>query len=140
MPVFAYKALTANGSVTTGELDAADQPGADLPADMLEISEESLPAHPGAATDTRAAASLAADLHAALRERLPRPEAMKPDAYERNIAARAFDIARYLLFLGAPTGVGQVTSIRTLERQIRRMKASAYAALPTAKSSGRAQD
>lgn len=64
---------------------------------------------------------------AALRERLPRPEAMKPDAYERNIAARAFDIARYLLFLGAPTGVGQVTSIRTLERQIRRMKASAYA-------------
>jgi thymidylate synthase ThyX len=52
---------------------------------------------------------------------------MKPDAYDRNIAARAFDIARYLLFLGTPTGVGQVTSIRTLERQIRRMKASAYA-------------
>jgi type II secretory pathway component PulF len=28
MPVFAYKALTANGSVTTGELDAADRPEA----------------------------------------------------------------------------------------------------------------
>jgi thymidylate synthase ThyX len=63
----------------------------------------------------------------ALKSRLPRPGAMKPEAYERNIAARAFDIARYLLILGAPTGVGQVTSIRTLERQIRRMKASEYA-------------
>ncbi len=62
-----------------------------------------------------------------LRERLPRPEAMKEDAYGRNIAARAFDVARYLLFLGVPTGVGQVTSIRTLERQMRRLKASEYA-------------
>jgi thymidylate synthase ThyX len=57
---------------------------------------------------------------------LPRPEAMKPDAYERNLKARAFDVARYLLPFGIPTGVGQVTSIRTLERQIRRMKASPY--------------
>ena len=38
----------------------------------------------------------------------------------RNIAARAFDVARYLLFWGVPTNVGQVTSIRTLEKQIRR--------------------
>ncbi|MGE5487751.1 MAG: FAD-dependent thymidylate synthase [bacterium] len=72
-------------------------------------------------------------LHAAmverLRERLPKPEEMKPDAYERNIAARAFDVARYLLFFGIPTGVGQVTSIRTLEKQIRRLKASPYAEL-----------
>jgi hypothetical protein len=51
---------------------------------------------------------------------------MKPDAYERNIAARAFDIARYLLFFGVPTNVGQVTSIRTLEKQIRRLRASEY--------------
>ena len=64
-----------------------------------------------------------------LREKLPRPETMKPEAYQRNIAARAFDVARYLLFLGIPTGVGQVTSIRTLERQIRRWKASPYAEL-----------
>ncbi len=64
-----------------------------------------------------------------LSEKLPRPEAMKPDAYTRNIAARAYDVARYLLFLGIPTGVGQVTSIRTLERQIRRWKASEYAEL-----------
>src|SRR5579884_1356390 len=61
-----------------------------------------------------------------LAEKLPRPEGMKPDAYQRNIAARAFDVARYTLFFGIPTGVGQVTSIRTLERQIRRLKASEY--------------
>jgi thymidylate synthase ThyX len=61
--------------------------------------------------------------------RLPRPDAMKPDAYRRNIAARAFDVARYLLFFGIPTGVGQVASIRTLEKQIRRLKASPYAEL-----------
>jgi thymidylate synthase ThyX len=64
-----------------------------------------------------------------LREKLPRPEEMKEDAYKRNISARAFDVARYLLFFGVPTGVGQVTSIRTLERQIRRLKASEYAEL-----------
>lgn len=63
---------------------------------------------------------------AKLHEKLPRPEDMKPDAYERNLTARAFDVARYLLPLGIPTGVGQVTSIRTLERQIRRLKASEY--------------
>jgi thymidylate synthase ThyX len=61
--------------------------------------------------------------------RLPRPDSMKPDAYRRIIAARAFDVARYLLFFGIPTGVGQVASIRTLEKQIRRLKASPYAEL-----------
>jgi thymidylate synthase ThyX len=64
-----------------------------------------------------------------LSERHPRPDAMKPEAYRRNIAARAFDVARYLLFWGVPTNAGQVTSIRTLEKQIRRFKASAYAEL-----------
>ncbi|MBV8846498.1 MAG: FAD-dependent thymidylate synthase [Bryobacterales bacterium] len=62
-----------------------------------------------------------------LSEKLPRPEDMKIDAYRRNIAARAFDVARYTLFFGIPTGVGQVTSIRTLERQAGRLKASEYA-------------
>ena len=61
-----------------------------------------------------------------LADRLPRPETMKPEVYKRNIAARAFDVARYLLCFGVPTGVGQVTSIRALERQIRRLKASEY--------------
>ena len=70
------------------------------------------------------------DIHAKavehLTEKLPRPEDMKPEAYARNIAARAFDLARYCLFFGVPTGVGQVVSIRTLERQIRRIRASEY--------------
>jgi thymidylate synthase ThyX len=66
---------------------------------------------------------------ACLCERLPRPDDMKPDAYQRNVTARAFDVARYLLFWGVPTNVGQVVSIRTLEKQIRRLKASEYAEL-----------
>lgn len=63
---------------------------------------------------------------AALEERLRRPGSMKPEAYRRNLAARAFDVARYLLPLGIPTGVGQVTSIRTLERQIGRLLTSEF--------------
>src|SRR5438105_11839690 len=39
------------------------------------------------------------DIHAQmvafLSDRLPRPENMKPEMYQRNIAARAFDVARY---------------------------------------------
>jgi len=61
-----------------------------------------------------------------LQQQLPKPEEMKPDAYRRNLAARAFDVARYLLPFGIPTGVGQVTSIRTLEKQIARLKASEF--------------
>jgi thymidylate synthase ThyX len=57
---------------------------------------------------------------------LPRPAELKPDAYRRNLAARAFDVARYLLPFGIPTGVGQITSIRTLEKQVRRLKASEF--------------
>jgi thymidylate synthase ThyX len=61
-----------------------------------------------------------------LTAKLPRPESMTLAAYERNVKARAFDVARYLLWFGIPTGVGQVTSIRTLERQVRRLKTSEY--------------
>jgi thymidylate synthase ThyX len=64
-----------------------------------------------------------------LSERLQRPDDMKPEAYRRNLAARAFDVARYLLFWGVPTNVGQVASIRTIEKQIRRLKGSEYAEL-----------
>ena len=59
-------------------------------------------------------------------EKLPRPQEMKPEAYQRNVAARAFDVARYLLFWGVPTNIGQVTSIRTLEKQIKRLRVSEY--------------
>jgi thymidylate synthase ThyX len=61
-----------------------------------------------------------------LQEQLPQPADMKPEAYRRNLAARSFDVARYLLPFGIPTGVGQVTSIRTLEKQIRRLKGSEF--------------
>ncbi len=63
-------------------------------------------------------------VYAHLRDTLPQPADMKLDAYRRNLTARAFDVARYLLPFGVPTGVGQVTSIRTLEKQIRRLRAS----------------
>ena len=61
-----------------------------------------------------------------LREDLPKPPDMKEEAYYRNLSARAFDVARYLLPFGIPTGVGQVTSIRTLEKQVRRLKSSEF--------------
>ncbi|MCY4189163.1 MAG: FAD-dependent thymidylate synthase, partial [Bryobacterales bacterium] len=70
------------------------------------------------------------ELHAALIEPLraanPKPRAMQPGAYRRTIEARAFDVARYLLFAGISTNVGQVTSIRTLERQMRKLGVSEY--------------
>ena len=56
----------------------------------------------------------------------PKPEGMAGDAYERTVRARAFDIARYLLPMATLTSVGQITSARTLEGQISRMKASPY--------------
>jgi thymidylate synthase ThyX len=49
---------------------------------------------------------------------------MKQADYERTIAARAFDVTRYLLPLAARTNVGQVVSIRTLEKQITRLLSS----------------
>ena len=63
-------------------------------------------------------------LIAYLSTREPRPEAMKPADYQRTIAARAFDVTRYLLPLAAKTNVGQVVSIRTLEKQITRLLSS----------------
>jgi thymidylate synthase ThyX len=63
-------------------------------------------------------------LIAHLSERDPRPESMKPADYQRTIAARAFDVTRYLLPLAAKTNVGQVVSIRTLEKQITRLLSS----------------
>jgi thymidylate synthase ThyX len=53
-----------------------------------------------------------------LAEITPRPEAMKPDAYERTLRARAFDISRYLLPLGTNTSLGEIVNARTLESQV----------------------
>ena len=56
-----------------------------------------------------------------LRSRIARPEALKPEAYERTLRARAFDIARYLLPLATNTSLGQIVSARTLETQVSRL-------------------
>lgn len=59
----------------------------------------------------------------ALRERVARPEEMKPEAYERTLKARAFDVARYLLPLATNTSLGQIVNARTLEMQVARLLA-----------------
>src|SRR5579859_6734065 len=61
-----------------------------------------------------------------LRNRTPRPDDMKPEAYERTLRARAFDISRYLLPLATNTSLGQIMNARTLESQISRLLASEY--------------
>ncbi|MCS6896654.1 MAG: FAD-dependent thymidylate synthase, partial [Nitrospira sp.] len=63
-------------------------------------------------------------LVAYLSEREPRPDTMGQADYRRRIAARAFDVTRYLLPLAATTNVGQVVSIRTLEKQMTRLLSS----------------
>jgi thymidylate synthase ThyX len=64
-------------------------------------------------------------LHAPVKDYLSRstskPDDMKQATYERTMAARTFDVTRYLLTLAAQTNVGQVVSIRTLEKQISRV-------------------
>ena len=57
----------------------------------------------------------------ALRERVAKPEVMKPEAYERTLKARAFDVARYLLPLATNTSLGQIVNARTLETQVARL-------------------
>ena len=48
----------------------------------------------------------------------PRPPDMKPEAYERTLRARAFDISRYLLPLATNTSLGEIVNARTLETQV----------------------
>ena len=56
-----------------------------------------------------------------LRQRISCPESLKPEAYERTLKARAFDVARYLLPLATNTSLGQIVSARTLETQVSRL-------------------
>ncbi|MGA7343015.1 MAG: FAD-dependent thymidylate synthase [Terracidiphilus sp.] len=56
-----------------------------------------------------------------LRQRVARPETVKPEAFERTLRARAFDVARYLLPLATNTSLGQIVSARTLETQVSRL-------------------
>jgi thymidylate synthase ThyX len=62
-----------------------------------------------------------AAVHEALRQRVACPEAMKPEAYDRTLKARAFDVARYLLPLATNTSLGQIVNARTLETQVSRL-------------------
>jgi len=60
-------------------------------------------------------------VHDALRKRVVCPETMKPEAYDRTLKARAFDVARYLLPLATNTSLGQIVNARTLETQVSRL-------------------
>ena len=72
-------------------------------------------------------ATVGAGMLEALRQAVPRPGSLKPEAYERILKARAFDVARYLLPLATNTSLGQITNARTLETQISRLLSSPYA-------------
>src|SRR5215469_7659195 len=110
-----YQDFSRSGFITPPELSGGD-------ADVYHAAGEALLSAYGKVNELA---------FAYLCDRYPQPEEMKPESYRRNIAARAFDVARYLLFWGVPTNVGQVSSIRTLEKQIRRWKASPYAEMRT---------
>jgi thymidylate synthase ThyX len=56
-----------------------------------------------------------------LKEKTPRPEEMKQEAFDRTLRARAFDVARYLLPLATNTSLGQIVNARTLESQVSRL-------------------
>src|SRR3981081_384890 len=53
-----------------------------------------------------------------LRGITPKPADMKPEAYERTLRARAFDISRYFLPLASNTSLGEIVNARTLETQV----------------------
>jgi thymidylate synthase ThyX len=71
--------------------------------------------------------SISAGMLEALKTAIPRPESMKPEAYERTLKARAFDAARYLLPLATNTSLGQIVNARTLETQVSRLLSSEFA-------------
>jgi thymidylate synthase ThyX len=71
--------------------------------------------------------SIGAGMLEALKRSIPQPETMKPEAYERTLKARAFDVARYLLPLATNTSLGQIVNARTLETQVSRLLTSEFA-------------
>ena len=96
-----------------------------MPAELGESERETFRA--GADRLFAAYRDLLAPVESLLREQNPRPAEMKEAVYARNVAARAFDVVRYVLPLAVPTNVGQVVSIRTLEKQIGHLLAAPYA-------------
>jgi thymidylate synthase ThyX len=71
--------------------------------------------------------NVGAGMLTALKAAIPQPESMKPDAYDRTLKARAFDVARYLLPLATNTSLGQIVNARTLETQVSRLLTSPFA-------------
>ena len=69
----------------------------------------------------RAYREVSGGIFGSLTDSVPRPEAMKPEAYARTLRARAFDVARYLLPLATNTSLGQIINARTLETQVSRL-------------------
>ena len=96
-----------------------------LPEELGEREREAF--RDGADRLFQAYRDLRPPIEALIRERSPRPADMKEAVYARNVAARAFDVVRYVLPLAVPTNVGQVVSIRTLEKQIGHLLAAPHA-------------
>jgi thymidylate synthase ThyX len=71
--------------------------------------------------------TVSAGMLTALKVAIAQPDSMKPDAYERTLKARAFDVARYLLPLATNTSLGQIVNARTLETQVSRLLTSSFA-------------
>ncbi len=76
-------------------------------------------------------AALSKELAALLVETVGKPATMDEGDYTRTLRARAFDVTRALLPLATITSVGQITSARTLERQISEMLSSPLAEIRT---------
>ena len=98
------------------------------------FTPDAIAASPDADTYTAAAdalfseyAALSKEITALLIESVDRPETMDEGDYKRTLRARAFDVSRALLPLATITSVGQITSARTLERQIAELLSSANA-------------
>ncbi|HET9784241.1 MAG TPA: FAD-dependent thymidylate synthase [Terriglobales bacterium] len=104
-----YQAFRKSGYVTPPEL--ADAAGFAAAVEALFAAYE----------------QVSAGVAAHLADRHPRPEAMKPETYQRTLRARAFDAGRYLLPLATSTSLGQIVSARTLEQQIVRLLSSPWA-------------
>jgi thymidylate synthase ThyX len=99
---------------------------------------DAIAASPEAATYTAAGdalfteyAALSKELTALLVEHVGKPETMDDGEYKRTLRARAFDVARALLPLATITSIGQITSARTLERQISELLSSPLEELRT---------
>lgn len=82
MPVFAYKALASNGSVTTGEIDAADRPEALRLLDKKGLQPVNLKESAAAVPSAKKTAAKPGKAKA---EEAPKPSAKKADEKEDAI-------------------------------------------------------